>query len=471
MLSAKSNLAIPFYVSKPQSGHKHPGKFSWTNELKNIFSFRVLNFLLWPVFIIRQRHFTRSTVFKLCKPLPGFLNLWRTIQKGSFAYNTLFLGIIPIHRSSSRTDLADITTLALFFGDEFIDGIRLSAGKDFILQLLNNNAEQFYLRKTIKKKVSVKYSFELLKLLPEHVLEEVNAKYKITYRRFYYLLKYFLQNINTHLAKLPLEKAEIVADKISDACNTCLESYLHDINSYPEQDADSDIATLLEYHELKTRYMQRKLLEVRCCLVDREDAMHSIQSQGWINIMSVVQIYDDMQDIFCDDGFQDNLLLCTAGKYFSLELEWFSANKELLKTKESAGFLTSLYMPCSVQFCLQLASDKIITMNWEQQKIMHYLLKKNWFIAHQNKAIHFSSKDELQGIYTFVKNKMQHLTDDAIKSYAIDVCFHKRKARRQLLRKVNIIRAYQLKYNLLSMSIETKAAIFNDVTKNIACYA
>ena len=198
MLSAKTTLAIPCYVSKPQSGYKHPGRFSWANELKYIFSYKGFNFLLWPVFKIRQRHFTRSTIFKLCKPLPVFLNLWKTIQKGSFAYNTLFLGIIPLHRSSSRTDLADITTLAFFFGDEFIDGIRLSAGKDFILNLLNNNAEQFYLREKIKDKtVRVEYSFELLKLLPEHVLEETNPKYHISYRRFYRLLKYFLQTINT----------------------------------------------------------------------------------------------------------------------------------------------------------------------------------------------------------------------------------------------------------------------------------
>jgi len=466
MLSAKTNLAFYSYVPKSQQGYKHPFSFSWANELKNIFSYKFFNFLLWPVFKIRQRHFTKSKIFKLCKPLPGFLDLWKTIQKGSFAYNTLFLGIIPIHRSSSRTDLADITTLALFFGDEFIDGIRLSAGKDFFLKLLNNNAEQFYLRKTINdKKVRVEYSFDLLKLLPIDVLEEVNARYNITYRRFYYLLKYFLQHINKNLAQLPLDTANHVADKIADACNTCLESYLHDINSYPEQDGDSDIAMLLDYHELKTRYMQRRLLEVRCCLADREDAMHSIQSQGWINIMSVVQIYDDMLDIVVDDGFQDNLLLCTAKRYFPHERQWFAANKELLKTKEHAALLTSLYMPCSVQFCLQLAVNKIKTMNWEQQKIMHYLLKKNWFITYQNKDITFCSKNVVSGIYQSIKNKMQHLPQANIKSYAVDICFHKRSAQKQLLKKVNLTLAYQLKYNLLSMSIESKAAIFNDVTK------
>src|SRR5687767_12534822 len=132
LMLAKTNLAIPYRAPLPLQSTSNYDRFSWANEFKNIFSCKSLNFLLWPVFKNKQRRFTRSTVFKLCRPLPGFLNLWKTIQKGSFAYNTLFLNINPLKRASSCTDLADVTTLALFFGDEFIDGIRLSAGKDFI---------------------------------------------------------------------------------------------------------------------------------------------------------------------------------------------------------------------------------------------------------------------------------------------------------------------------------------------------
>ena len=465
MLSAKTNLSIPLRdFSVSVTGENNT--FSWANEFRNFFSPKVLNFLLWPVFKIRQRYFTRSAIFKLCMPLPDFSNLWNTIQKGSFAYNTFFLGIIPLKRSSSDTDLADVTTLTLFFGDEFIDGIRLSAGKDFIIKLLDNDSEKFYLRKKIKSgKVRLEYSFELLKLFPDEILEEINTKYGISYRRFYYLLKYFLLNINRFLDEFTFEKAQRVADKIAEACNTCLESYLHDIYTYPEQDGNSDIATLLEYHELKTRFMQRKLLEVRCSLADKEDAMHNIQLQGWINIMSVVQIYDDMQDIVVDDGFQDNLLLCIARRNFPVEWDWFCVNKEILKEKESAALLTSLYMPCSVQLCLQLASDKIRTMNWVQQKIMHYLLKKNWFIPNKNKNVEFFCKEELDGIYQSIKSKMTHLPEAAIKSYAVQACFHKRHAQKQLLRKVNFTTAYQLRYNLLLMSQKAKAAAFDAVIK------
>ena len=465
MLSAKTNNTLAYTV-KPAPANRAGTNFSFAKELNNLFSRKFLNILYWPVFRNNQRYFTSSTVFKQCSHLPGFKDLWVTIQKGSFAYNTLFLGIKPYRRSSSCTDLADITTLALFFGDEFIDGIRTTAGKEIILRFLNNGTEKFYLAKKIKQgRVRLEYSFDLLKIFPGNVLEKINPRYGITYGRFYCLLKYFLQFINRQLTKLPFEKAKQVADKIADACNTCLESYLHDIKASPEQDGDANIETLLQYHELKTRYMQRKLLEVRCTLAGREDAMHNIQSQGWINIMSVVQIYDDMQDVFIDHGFQDNLLLCVARANFPGEWNWSVENKDLFKNKEHTALLTSLYMPCSVQYCLQLASDKIKTMNWEQQKIMHYLLKKNWFIAKGDTGSTPNPKKDLPGIYNFIKNKMQHLPDEAVKSYAVEVCFHDKYARLQLLKKVSPLVSYQLRYNLLSLSHQVKAGVFNDMLK------
>jgi hypothetical protein len=207
--------------------------------------------------------------------------------------------------------------------------------------------------------------------------------------------------------------------------------------------------------------MQKKLLAVRCSLAGKDGAMHNIQLQGWINIMSVVQIYDDMQDIVIDDGFQDNLMLCAARRNFPGEWSWFSENKCRLNGKESA-FLVSINMPCSVHFCLELAAEKIRTMNWEQQKIMHYLLKKNWFIASGYTTITGSS-NELSGIYDHIKSRMAQLEDEAVKCYAVDVCFHKRNAKRQLLKNVNFTTAYQLRYNLLSMPRDIKLEVFEAV--------
>ncbi|HVE60408.1 MAG TPA: hypothetical protein VNA26_01220, partial [Chitinophagaceae bacterium] len=140
-----------------------PGKFSWASELRHFISGKFLNILWWPVFKFHQRWFTYSKLFFSCKNLPQFTDLWKTIQKGSFAYNTLFLKKVPFRRSD--TDLADITTLTLFFGDEFIDGIAAEAGKPFILQLVQNDPRKFYLHTKIKsRQVSLQYQFDLYRL-------------------------------------------------------------------------------------------------------------------------------------------------------------------------------------------------------------------------------------------------------------------------------------------------------------------
>jgi hypothetical protein len=395
--------------------------------------------------------------------LPGFSDLWKTIQKGSFAYNTLFLGISPLTHSSA-TDLADITTLTLFFGDEFIDGVAADAGKPFIRALIKKKNDKFYLQKKIVDgKVSLQYCIDMNQLLPPHVVQNINVQYQISYQRFYDLLLCFLGLINDRLGKLPASMAEKAADKLADACNTCFESFMHDVNSCPVAGNIPVIQDVLHFHETKTAFMQKKLLELRCILVNKEDAMNSIQTRGWLDIMRVIQIYDDIHDVLIDDGLQDNLVLSIAFHYFPDEWIWFCTNKHLAELNQQQAFLYSLYMPGTMEYCLQLASDKIRTMNWEQQKIMHYLLFKNkyaFYIENPEEGL-TDNKDFLMFFYGRIKERMSHLSVEAIKSFVINTCMHVRSTRNILLAKIDFVTAYQLRYNLLAMSTETKAGIFD----------
>jgi hypothetical protein len=420
----------------------------------------------WPAFTFNQRWFTRSEFFCSCKKLPAFFDLWKTIQKGAFAYNTLFFDLLPLRKSS--TDLADITTLALFFGDEFIDGIATAAGKPFIQEMVKNDSELFYMQVKVKAgKVILTYKFDLPALLPPQILSEVNAKYDITYQNFYDLLRYFLQLINEYIGRLPRTVAEKAAYKIADACNTCIDSFLHDVNSCPVPGSIREVPVVLHFHELKTAYMQKKLLELRCILVGKEEVMSSTQASGWLDIMRVVQTYDDIHDPVIDDGIQDNILLSVACHFFPGEWEWFCANRQMLEKENSRSVLLSLYMPSSMEYCLQLASHKITTMNWEQQKIMHYVIFKNRYSLYRSTEQECENKsDFIHQFYDTVKSKMPHLSQQAIKSFAIDTCVHLYKERKHLMRKVNFSTAYRLRYNLLSMSAEAKAAIFDAITTN-----
>ena len=207
--------------------------------------------------------------------------------------------------------------------------------------------------------------------------------------------------------------------------------------------------------------MQEKLLELRCVLAGKEQAMFSIQIPGWLDIMRVVQIYDDIQDMVIDDGVQDNLVLSTAYHYFPGEWEWFSGHKKVLKLQSRQYLLLSLYMPCSLQHCMQLAADKIKTMNWEQQKIMHYLLLKNKYIVYRENF--FPKDDLLFNFYWHIKNKMGHLSTESAKSFAIDTCILLKETRRELLKSVDFSTTYQLRYNLFTLSHREKALIFDKI--------
>jgi len=435
-------------------------RFSWTAELRHILSRKFSKILWWPLFRFQQRWFTHSPFMRSCRQMPEFDKLWNTIQKGAFAYNNLFLRLSPFRRHS--TDLADITTLALFFGDEFIDGLAETTGKPFIQKLMEDNEQRFYLYKKVSGgKVSLHHHLRLDQLLPQEILDQVNGKYRISYQRFYELLQHFLRMMNKYLDKLDFEKADKAADKIADSCNTCFASFLHDVHNCSDRGGLHNEASVLHFHELKTAYMQEKLLELRCILADKQDAMVSIQIPGWLDIMRVVQIYDDIQDMIIDDGLQDNLVLSTAYHHFPGEWKWFCCHKNKLRQQNGQFLLLSLYMPGSLQHCMQLAADKIKTMNWEQQKIMHYLLLKNKYIFHRE---NFFPKDGLLfNFYWHIKNNMEHLSTESIKSFVIDTCLMLGETRRELLKNVDLSTAYRLRYNLFILSLREKAFIFDKV--------
>ena len=444
----------------PLQAYTGSHRFSWSTEVRHIFSRKFLKVVWWPLFKFQQRWFTRSPFIRSCKRMPEFGKLWSTIQKGAFAYNNLFLELSPFRRHA--TDLADITTLALFFGDEFIDGLAAVTGKPFIQELIACDEQYFCLQKRVRgDKITIDYCFKLDDLVPTEILARVNEKYRISYQKFYELLQHFLGVMNEYLAGLDFAKAEKAANQLMDSCNTCLASFLHDVHSCSEPGHLRSETAVLHFHESKTAYMQEKLLGLRCVLADKEEAMLSIQLPGWLDMMRVVQIYDDIQDMIIDDGFQDNLVLSVAYHYFPGEWAWFCNHRGKLRLQNEKYLLLSLYMPCSLQHCMQLAADKIKTMNWEQQKIMHYLLLKNEYLVYRENF--FPKDDFLFNFYWQVKNKMEHLSPESIKSFVIDTCIHLKETRRELLRNVDFSTGYQLRYNLLAISHQEKAIVFDKV--------
>jgi hypothetical protein len=54
---------------------------------------------------------------------------------------------------------------------------------------------------------------------------------------------------------------------------------------------------------------------------------------------------------------------------------------------------------------------------------------------------------------------MRHLPDTAVKGFAINTCMHLPSVRKNMLRKLNLSIAYQLRYNLYSVPDEIKSEL------------
>jgi hypothetical protein len=77
-----------------------------------------------------------------------------------------------------RLILRTSPTLALFFGDEFIDGLAETSGKPFIRKLVENNNQRSYLHKQNEgNKVRLHCHFRFDELFPAEILKALNPKY------------------------------------------------------------------------------------------------------------------------------------------------------------------------------------------------------------------------------------------------------------------------------------------------------
>ena len=103
-------------------------------------------------------------------------------------------------------------------------------------------------------------------------------------------------------------------------------------------------------------------------------------------------------------------------------------------------------------------------MNWEQQKIMHYLLFKNWFIAGKDRASETFAPGNivsLQEVFNRLNAMMPAADEALVKAYVVATCFHSRTGRRWIRKKLGWSKYYRLRYNLLSISTLEKSTFFD----------
>jgi len=449
---------------------KDTGEISdWKNEIAHWFD--PINFYvyLWQPVRLQSYFLTRHPFFKTAFKLPHFNTLWDNICKGSFAYNTFLYRKPAFSKNYRNTFLADLTCLALLFGDEFIDGICNEVGKATVQQLLKENGNKFYLniKRTEAGYPELEYSFDLYKLIPKKLWQIRNDKYGVTYDKFYELLKELLDLMNKRLTKMDRLVAERSAIKIKEACDLCFDTFIHDVKDTPVQVYYKGLIPPTVWHEKKNRSIQLKLLELRCVLFNKPVDRFEKKINGWLDIISTMQVYDDMQDCRADDDFQDNLLLAFASGNFPEEMKWFHENKKKFYDDEEWRMQISINMPCSSYLCTKFSKDRMMTnMNWVQKKICNYLWKNNWFKpAH---AFDKKSKPEIAKRFNGILYKtfpVYQLTKSETewKSFALEISFHDRQLRKYVLSKASFRKRYFLFFNFLLMSSFEKTELVKEI--------
>ena len=302
------------------------------------------------------------------------------IEKGSFAYDSLLFGLKPWQVLQNKSHLANLVCLAILFGDEFIDGIAQLYGKEAVREILANPKIDFSLRyKLTPNGATLYYEFDIRELLPHWVLDTVNEKYGISYRDFYAHLLFLLEEMNLQFAKLNEHQIATAAGLICKVCNLCFDTYQTDIAQFSNQ---YSIAQLLQYQQRKDDQIIQVLLELRCVLLNKHVKTYRPQFANWSLMVRSMQVYDDLQDLAQDHGYQMNFVCYFAQQFFKKEWNWLQDNQAKLAAVKGMdqAMMVSLNMPASTMLCMQYAKQMVQgNLSWVQQKITGYLWKKNWF--------------------------------------------------------------------------------------------
>lgn len=453
-------------------------KFNFWNEMWNFARFSKTMIWAYPTARIMRWKIRRNKELRHILQYPELLPVRNNIEKGSFAYDSILFKETIFSLLKNKSHLANLVCLAILFGDEFIDGIAETYGKPGTAALLTNPQYDFNLQyRKEDGRFCMFYAFDICQLLPQNVLETTNKKYEITYLEFYRHLLYLLAEMNRHLHKLPVEKAEEAAKLICHVCNLCFNTYKTDITEFNEH---YTLEELLEYQKTKDDDIIHFLLTLRAELLDKKQLQYQKNFTCWSSMVRSMQLYDDMEDAAKDCDFQMNSCCWFARNYFPKEWEWLQENKLGLRLKKGLKLnaAIALHMPgscmLSMQYARNLATSKL---SWVQRKITNYLWRKNW-LGFNNPLLNTGfSIQEILGKKEisvpmqlhFILQKIntaahETITDTMKKNWALDIALMDGQVRKYIFNHISRKERYFLTSCFLEWDENEKAEIWRKVS-------
>lgn len=455
--------------------------YSLRRETRHFLQFTKTMIWAYPLAHIMRWHIRRNKNLQQILQFKELLPVRNNIEKGSFAYDSLLFKQSFFQLLQNKSHLANLVCLAILFGDEFIDGIANSFGKEKTAELLKNEAYNFNLQfKETDKSYELYYAFDICELLPCEVLNAVNEKYEISYVQFYKHLLFLLDEMNRHLAKLNKQTAEEAAMLICKVCNLCFDTYKTDVAGFH---ADYNLEELLQYQKNKDDDIVNILLTLRAVLLNKRQLKYQKEFGSWSSMVRCMQLYDDMEDAAKDCDFQMNLCCWFARNYFPQEWAYLQSEKENLKQLkgQQLNAAIALHMPGSCILIMQYARHITCNkLNWVQRKITNYLWRKNWLgvnntINNSNNSFSFNAvmKKENASVpmrLHFIKqqiNTVQHelITEEMKQAWMMDTAMMDAEIRSYILKHSTKREGYYLSSYFLENAVKNKAAAFNRLHK------
>ncbi len=450
-------------------------------ELANFLQFTASMLYAFPVGMYMRKRIRKNERLNYILQFKELLQVRNTIEKGSFAYDTLLFKQSAFHLIKNKSHLANLVCLAILFGDEFIDGIAAEYGKQNIRKILNNKNVDYYLRhKRTEAGHELYYKFDICTVLPQKILESTNAKYGITYKAFYDHLQFLLKEMNRYLNKTGDEKAEEAGQLICKACNKCFDTYKADINEFDE---NYTLAALRQYQKTKDDDIIQVLLTLRAVLLEKKQLQYQKQFSSWSSMVRSMQLYDDMQDVAVDCDFQMNAVCFFAKNYFIGEWQWLQQHKQRLQKCRGMELHSSisLHMPASCIITMQYARNIAHTkLSWVQRKIQNYLWRKNW-LGFNNRLLNengfclsaiMNKKDNSVPLkfYYIQKQVMQvdhgFITEDMKWAHIVDIALMDDQLKAFLLKKLTRKERYFLTSCYLEFPTAQKATLAKKILNN-----
>jgi hypothetical protein len=389
-------------------------KESTKKEILHFARFINTMILAFPAGLATRKYIRRNPQLNHILQFKELLPVRNNIEKGSFAYDTLLFGQSFISILQNKSHLANLVCLAILFGDEFIDGIAVTYGKESTQKILDNTEVNYYLQyKDTVAGPEIFYEFDIRKMLPAEVLSARNAKYGISYTEFYDHLLFLLAEMNRHLSKLNKAKAKEAAALICKACNRCFDTYKIDVAEF---DINYSLEHLLSYQQKKDDDIINVLLQLRGTLLNKQHNKYQQQFGSWSTMVRSMQLYDDMQDVDGDYNYQMNFICYFARNHFKKEWLWLEYNTKTLQNANGIHrhLLICIHMPSSVMLLMEYNKNIIQkNLNWVQKKITAYLWKKNW-LGWKNEQLAYDCGAAFGKNYLTVKDKLVFLQEKIV---------------------------------------------------------